>query len=303
MEDILIRTIFIAALIFASLFAQSNFPMTHLSSYLFLPVSAEDEASGGVFLIPQTNPAALSFLNGIDISAGYRYRWGDASDDFLTVAGRFGKYGIFASAGISSVSDIEGREYATSEPEYLFDANRANILLGGAYDFGKNIWVGLAYRHIHEQIEFNTMDANTFSGGITARWRNFYGGISATDYGSNDSFIEFLYPVPTTYRAQVKYSWQFLTAGATFIKPDMLNSYGAIALEISPIDWLNATASYTIMHDSRTFAGGMAFYWKDFSLKYSLSFYGDVGMNHFISLGYRIPLALSETGETEQRDE
>ena len=199
------KIIFIIPFVFASLFAQSNFPTTHLSSYLFLPVSAEDEASGGAFLISQTNPAALSAMEGIDISAGYRYRWGDASDDFLTAAGRIGKYGIFVSAGISSISEIEGRNYATSEPEYLFDANRANILLGGAYDFGKNIWVGLAYRHIHERIEFHTMDANTFSAGITAKWRNLYGGISATDYGDDDSFIEFyiLFPQHIVHRSNI----------------------------------------------------------------------------------------------------
>ena len=287
----MIRIFFTVAVVVAVLFSQNNFPMTHLSSYLLLPSSADGEASGGAFVSSCTNPASSMGEDGIKISASYRYRWGDASDDFLSVDGCYEKYAFFAQAEMSSVSEIEGRTFATSEPDYIFYANRANIMVGVSRNFGKNIRLGLAYRHIYERIEFTTMDANTFSAGLTARWQNLYGGISITDYGSKDSFLEYLYPLPTTYRTYAEYFWKYFTLGATFVKPDMLDPYGAVALKISPVDWFDATISYSIMHDTRTFSGGTSFYWNDFSIKYSFALYGDVGTNHFVSVGYWIPLA------------
>lgn len=277
-------------------FAQSNFSRTPFASYLLLPASARDEALGEAFPTLNTNPAATLSETGIIVLAGYRYRWADAMDNFLSAAGRMKKYSAFVHLNLSGVSELEGRSYATAEPDYIFGAERVNIMIGGAYRVHQYIWTGIAYRHIYEHLEFHSLDANTFSIGVFASWRDVSVGISAIDYGSDDSYIEYIYPAPTVYRAQALYQWKIISLGAAFTKPDMLNGYGSIAAEISPIYMLDFRASYTIGHSSRSFAGGAQFNWNNFSIAYTIATYGELGINHFISLGYQIPILIDDSG-------
>ncbi len=265
-----------------------------MSAYLMLPSSARDEALGGAFPCHIANPAFTYEDKYLFVETGYRNRFGDANDNFLLGSMRWGKFSAFAQLSLFGISDIEGRSIASQEPEYLFSANRVNFAFGGTYLL-KNLWLGISMRHVHERIEFATMDANTFSGGIYASIKNFSVGISATDYGSDDRFIEYFYPPPTTYRAQAAYVWEMVAFGASFIKPDMYDGYGVAALEISPISWMVLRSSYAIKHPSRSFSFGTGFLVKNFSLDYALASYGELGINHFVSIGYSIPKMLDNT--------
>jgi len=277
----------------------AEYSRTPYSSYLMAPVSARDEALGQAFLLLWTNPSAVDDNNNLNIGLGYRNRWGDASDNFVSLTYEKNKICVFSMCNISTISELEGRKFATAEPDYLFDANRANILLGTAYRIRKDLWVGLAVRHIHERMDFESFDANTMSGGIKYFWRNLTLGISATDYGAEDSFVEYLYPAPTMYRAQGEYKWRWLSFGAAYIKPDMRNGYGSAGIEATILDKFIGRGSYTIGLDTRNAAFGAGFRWKGFLLEYALSLYSELGMNHFISLNYNIPLEEKKTDTSE----
>jgi len=269
----------------SSISAQSNYSKIPFASYLMLPVSAEDEALGGVKPSFWNSPAIDADVNDY-VRGGYRNRFGIFNDEYITGELLFGKFSTFSQLGITSVSDIEGREFATSDPDYLFSANRANLLLGGNFRW-KYFAIGLAYRHIYENIELRKFDANTFSGGFGFSYKSLIVSVSAVDCGAMQPYFDYEYPAPTIYRAQTWYSYRFLSAGAGFFKPDMTKLYGAAAIEASPTDWLKLQSSYTFLHDSRSFAFGTEFDWNDIELNYALTFMGDLGDVHSVSLGYK----------------
>ena len=279
------KSIFIGFIVMLSIcWGQSNYSKIPFATYLMLPVSAEDEASAGVKPFFWNNPAATSDENNF-VLGGYRNRFGVFNDEYIAGELSSGKWSAFSQLGITSVSDIEGRRFATSEPDYVFSANRANLLLGGNFKW-KYFAIGLFWRHIYENLELRQFDANTFSGGLVFSYKNLMAGVSATDYGSNRPYFDYEYSPPTMYRAQIWYSYKFLSAGAGFFKPDMEKYYGAFAVEASPINWLNLRCSYTLFHDSRSFAFGTGFEWNKIGLNYALVLMGELGDVHSISLGY-----------------
>lgn len=299
-----IRIGIIIILFTAAVFPQTNYSSTPFSSYLMLPLSAEDEALGQAFPQFWNNPAAMFDDDAVKIETGYRYRWGDASDDFLSISMKMRGYSAFALLQLASVADIEGRTHATTEPEYMFSANRANLMLGGAFQFQKYLRIGIAGRHIHEHLELYQLDANTVSAGMLLSWRSLNGGIAIIDYGGKDKFDEFLYPAPTVYRASLKYLSKYFGVSAAFIKPDIIDGYGSMAAYAEPLKWAAIMASYTIAHDTRSIAFGADFAWHGFSLCYAIAFYGELGTNHAVSLAYRIPLKnTDENGERKNEDD
>ena len=124
------------------------------------------------------------------------------------------------------------------------------------------------------------------------------------DYGAKDAFDEFLYPAPTVYRASIKYSSKYFGVSTAFIKPDIIDGYGSIAAYAKPLNWAKIMASYTILHDTRSIAFGTNFEWHGFSLCYAIAFYGELGINHAVSLAYKIPLQnTDENGERNSEDD
>jgi len=265
---------------------QSGYSRLPFASYLKMPVFADDEALGGVRPNFWMNPAmAANIAGGIEVRAGYRNRFGLIDDEFLGCAMTIGYFEAFGLLGLSTATDIEGRMFATAEPEYLFTANRANILVGGSAKY-RGLSFGLGWRHIYEKIEFRAFDANTSSGGIAYNYRNLTVGMSVIDFGADQQYFDVIYPPPTVYRGQAWYVSKYVSFGVAAVKPDLNDIYAAVAIEGTPTDWVMLRGAYTINHDSRDFAFGTGFKWSGFDVNYSYSLYGDLGGNHTVSIGF-----------------
>ncbi len=273
-----------------SLWGQSNYPKLPFASYLMLPVSAPDEALGGVKPNFWNNPASVMMdENKLNIFCGYRNRLGYFNDEFISGKYRVQDWSVFGQLNITTVGDIEARQFATSEPDYYFSANRANLLFGGATKW-KYISLGIAWRHIHERLELRTFDANTFSAGVNIDYKNVNLGISVSDYGKMESYYEYKYPAPTVYHARLWFEHKYFSCGGSLIKPDLMKPYSALALEIFPVQWVTIRTSYPILtgYNSRSLGIGAGFRWNNFKLDYSFSNMNEMGDFHTVSIGYEL---------------
>ncbi len=265
------------------IFAQTNYAV-----YVKNAPSARSEALSNVAPEFHLNPAfGANQTPHLRAMGTYRSRLGFFDDEFISVSWSNAKFGAFALANVTSCADIEARQFATEQPDYYWTANRANVLLGGAYAY-KFLRFGLAWRHVYEKIEQKSFDANLFSLGMAAQYANFTAGVSAVDLGGDQNYFDFVFSPPTVYNASLWYDNRFISGGVSAQKPNEGDVLFGIAAEAKPISWAQLRAGAKFGGEETQISFGAGFVHKNIRLDYGISFCGQLGQNHTIGIGYGI---------------
>ncbi len=272
----------LAAVLFSQLHASDDvYRDAGAGAYSFLKIDlgARAAAMGGTGVINGsalalfTNPALLSSLDGGCITAGHNQWLGDASQSYL--AWSFQRSGITASLGgrFLSVSGMERRDEATSEPMDTFSALDMSIHAAAAVRLG--MWdLGLTLKFIREKIWLESSSGLALDAGVVlhpAPWLDLAAALQ--HIGPKVTMTDSEYRLPLTWRIGASSSFDLPVGRAAISgevrKPlDNRPSAGA-GVEYSPLQWLSIRGGMRFMDDTSDLTAGAGFSTGGWTLDYA----------------------------------
>jgi hypothetical protein len=242
------------------------------------------------------NPAGLSKLDGVWATFMHNRWFQDISTEFFASAFSLSKNTFAFSFTINSVSDIERRETATTEPLSYFDARQVALGASWARDLAPKIDLGLTFKWLYEKIDVHTASGIAFDlGGIYSLRDDFKLGLAVLNLGPKMKFEEQKYSLPTFYKLGAIYSK----------KESHLDGYYSIALDlVKPTDDplrvhtgaeydfpqnFSLRLGYEFGYDEKGFTFGMGFKIRKYSIDYAFVPYSsDLGNTHRISFNVKL---------------
>ena len=252
---------------------------------LTMPRSAVDHALGGAFPTQLNNPAFLCDAK-LSARASYMIRFGGETENNLFASYRTGNLGFFSNLGINSVSDIEARTHATEKPDYIFAARRFDFTLGASAYVGKSIRVGASVKYVYEKVEFFRAEGVLWTLGALAERDRLWFGATLENVGKKIKMKEFYYSPPQILRSFIGYKLGFAAVGLSYCYLPEAPDFAALGAKFSPLEQLRLYGSFVFPHDSRSFALGMSFLWRDFSVNYSIASMKNLGVAHNFGISY-----------------
>lgn len=239
---------------------------------------------------PFVNPS-IHVNKNASIGASTCIKYGDTYTGNIWGIYSVKRWHTFGKVEIEQTNNIEARQDPTTNPDYTFSDRKAGTILGGGFNIKDKLWIGAGWRHEHRRLWLETTDINTFSAGLCFQSEKLSMGISATDYSTGATMVEYEYPSFLTYRALARYSFRTFDLSAGYTKPDISGEgWFTLGCVARPIDWVGIAISYTANHPTKSIGAGLSLSWKEITFMYSLSFWRQLGQIHSIGVGYDFPI-------------
>jgi len=300
--------LFLCAFLFSIANSKNDKSGTSSLSFLKLGAGARAVGMGEAFCAqsrgvasPFWNPAALSGIQGIQVSFTHTQWFQDITAEHFSSAARVGENVFGLSLSLGKVSDIQKRgDIATTEPLAFFDAHDVVMSFSYARNLRKKCAVGLSIKWIYEKIDISSASGLGFDlGGIFSPFagtrksvlEDLSFGMAILNLGSKMKFEKESYSLPTQYKAGVSYSaeresWQSdFTLSLDVVKPrddDMKVHLGG---EFGLYQSFKLRLGYQSGYDEKDLSFGMGIKFKKYAIDYAfLPYKSDLGDVHCISL-------------------
>lgn len=298
MKKILLALVIISVSIFAQ-----NAGKTGLS-FLKFSFGARNAAlgdAGTVFSKDVTssyyNPASLSETSGTEFAFMHNEWIEDTrSEMFGAVTKVFGLQ-FALNVNLTTVSDIQIRKSATSEPDALFDANYFSTSLSTGFKLTDNISSGLTMRFIHEGLYNEESDGLGFDFGL--KYKSPIDGLSFSGLVKNIGFMSELKlektKLPGEFRIGGLYCYEMKTSNIGFgLGAEYQNyfvsgdSHINAGLEINYNKIVYIRGGYQTGYESKGLTAGIGLEYGQFKFDYAyIPFEYGLGNASLISLNFK----------------
>lgn len=259
----------------APLFVFGQYERPGASSAQFLKIGVSPKATGmGNSYIALTrgpeavyyNPAAITNIDGIGVTATHSEWFAGVNHDFVAIASDFG---ILGAAGLSMTSfSTDAMKVRTPlQPEGTGETfNVSQYLIGFTYarrltnhvSFGGNIkYMNISLYKDFTQAAFATDISILY----TTQFRGFCFGMKLANFGSSLNFVNEEYPLPQSFAFGMKINAietqnQILTTSLTAEKPNDVRTLIRGGLQWNLSNMFSLRSGYNFNHDTATFSVG-----------------------------------------------
>lgn len=300
MKRFFLNKLLILILVFLPLIIFGQYERPGASSAQFLKIGVSPKASGmgdsyiAVARGPEAvyyNPAAITNIDGIGITATHNEWFAGVNHDFVAIAGNFGSLGAFGLSMTSFTSDVmkvrtplqpEGTGETFFVSQYMVGLTYARRLTSHV-SFGGNIkYLNLSLYKDFTQAAFATDISILY----TTQFRDFCFGMKLANFGSSLNFVNEEYPLPQIFSFGMKMNViesqnQILLASLTAEKPNDVRTLIRGGFEWSLSDMFFLRSGYNFNHDTATFSvgGGLKLNIsnKNIGIDYSYTNYNELG--------------------------
>ncbi len=157
------------------------------------------------------NPAGLTKVNGLGVSAGYADWFLDVGQYSLSVAytlddvGTFGLFALYSDVGsiqetrVSALGFVDGK-YNPGLTGRTFSPTSTAIGISFARDLNDRFTFGINAKYAHEDLIYKSAGVLAFDGGLIYKtgFRSIIIGASLRNFGPEVKFIDRSYPLPQT---------------------------------------------------------------------------------------------------------
>jgi len=199
----------------------SAFEKSGTTSFQFLKImmSARASALGGAFSAVGNNsealywnPAGITRVGLLDVSAGYADWFLDAAHYSFAAAyniegiGTFGLHGIFTDVGKIEVTTVSalgfiGETYNPGLTGETYSPKSYVVGLSYASNLTDKFSFGITAKYVKEDLVYESTDAVVFDGGLifSTGFRSLEVAASIVHFGPDVKFIDKSYPLPQTF--------------------------------------------------------------------------------------------------------
>ena len=307
--------------------AEGNcFEKTGTTSLQFLSVkpSARANALGGAFTTLADNaeacfwnPAAITRVNGMDISTSY-------IDYFLDVKlfslagvyntdnwGTFGAFALYSDVGSIEVTTVDALRFnsdKTFNPGITGETFSPTQFVGGisyAASLTESFSFGINVKYIVEDLVFEKLATVAFDGGILFKtgYKSIIIGAALKNFGSDVKFIANKYPIPQTMNIGasanligttdqnllVESNTSVLRVAYDLSQLRDFDQQHIVGVEYGLDDMLFLRGGYKFNGDQETYSGGFGVKYQDIRFDYSYNPFGEyLPAVHRVSIGYAL---------------
>ena len=242
------------------------------------------------------NPSGLSNLDGVWATFMHNRWFQDISTEFFASAFSLSKNTFAFSFTINSVSDIERRETATTEPLSYFDARQVALGVSWARELVPKIDLGFTFKWLYEKIDVHTASGIAFDlGGIYSLRPDVNLGATILNLGPKMKFEKQKYSLPLLYKVGAVYSKKesrldgHFNVALDLVKPqdDPLRVHTGAEYDFPQNFTLRL--GYEFGYDEKGFTFGLGFKIRKYGIDYAFVPYSsDLGNTHRISFNVKL---------------
>jgi len=299
---------FLCAFLFSEANSKNDKSGTSSLSFLKLGAGARAVGMGEAFCAqsngvssPFWNPAALSGVQGTQISLTHTQWFQDITAEYFSSATKVGGNVFGLSLSLGKVSDIQKRgDIPTTEPFALFDAHHVVGSFSYVRDLRNKYAIGLSVKWIYEKIDISSASGLGFDlGGIFSPFtgtgksvlQDLTFGAAVLNLGSKMKFDQDSYHLPTQYKAGISYFIERERLQSDFIlsldmvKPRDNDMRVHLGGECGLYESFRLRLGYQFGYDEKDLSFGMGIRFKKYVIDYAfLPHKSDLGDVHCISL-------------------
>jgi hypothetical protein len=204
---------FLIGLLFLSsspLPAQYERPGSSTAQFLDIGISPRAEAMAGSYVSVAEgaegayyNPAVLARIDGTDVALTFTKWFADINHEFISVAHNFGELSVALSATALQTGEMEVR--TPLQPDgtgETFSAGSYRFGISIARSFTDHVSIGITGNYIR-QFLYRDFSEGAYAGDIALLYdtglRNLKFGFLLSNFGSNVTFVNESYPMPTSF--------------------------------------------------------------------------------------------------------
>lgn len=189
---------------------------------------------------------------------------------------------------LSSLGEIEIRDAATSEPDYIATAHDFSFKVYSAYRVIPGLQAGVSLGWLMEKIDIDR--ASAFALGLGAVYFTDFGvavHASAANLGGTFTFKSEENDLPSIYRVGAGYHFREMSVSADYLNIKSGDSRLHVGAEYLIEELLFLRTGYQIGYDNRDFSAGAGFVYKDLRIDYAfVPYQSDLGNSHRFTLMY-----------------
>jgi hypothetical protein len=190
--------------------AQYERPGSSTAQFLDIGVSPRGESMAGSYVSVAEgaegvyyNPAVLARIEGTDVSMTFTKWFADINHEFIAVAHNFGELSVAFSATALQTGEMEVR--TPLQPDgtgETFSAGSYRFGISLARSFTDHVCIGITGNYVR-QFLFRDFSEGAYAGDIALLYdtgvRNLKFGFLFSNFGSNVTFVNESYPMPTSF--------------------------------------------------------------------------------------------------------
>jgi len=191
-------------------------------------------------------------------------------------------------ARLAGVGDIEVRETATSEPDYITGSDEFAVKAFSALTVAPRIRFGISAGWLMQKIDVERASLPAFGAGLI--YYHEYGLAahgSISNLGGKVKFVTQEDDPPVIYRLGAAFHKYDLTVTADYVNIKSGEGHFHAGSEYLIEEQLFLRAGYQTGYDNRNFSAGAGFVYKDFRIDYAfVPYQSDLGNSHRFTLTY-----------------
>lgn len=284
-----------STLIIIVLLSSSAWSKTAMIGFLSL-TGARQAAMGQTSSLFQPDPFNLEY-NPASIAGLKGGRIGFSHNSFIQGWNTNTLAAIFSAAGLdygvhlrlSGIDEIEARAAASSDPDYLFDAQDFSFKVFAAKTITARLKAGVSVGWLMEKIDIHRGSGIVFGlGAVYAVTPEASLHASASNLGSKFSFKSEENDMPSIYRVGGSYRKYGLTLSSDYVNIKAGDGHLHLGGEYPVHEYFILRMGYQTGYDSRSFSAGAGFIYKFIIIDYAYvsynSFKPDFGESHRFTL-------------------
>jgi hypothetical protein len=300
-----------------------SFPKVGTTSFQFLEVltSARGSALGNAFCSMADNseaeffnPAGLTGISNIDISAGYVNWFLDAAQYSFTAGYNWEGYGVlgfqamFTDVGVIEETRVDALGFHGDSYDGLtgntFRPNSIVFGLSFARDLTDKLSMGITAKFVHENLIYKTASAFAFDGGILFKtgFRNIVVDATIRHFGQQVKYIDQSFPLPQTFTIGVssfllsnidpliaQSDQHTLRLAYEMVQPRDYDQQHCVGMEYGFENFLFLRGGYQFNSDEQSWSTGLGLQYNGLRLDYSYNTFGQyLDAVHRVTIGYAI---------------
>jgi hypothetical protein len=300
-----------------------SFPKVGTTSFQFLEVltSARGSALGNAFCSMADNseaefynPAGLTGINNIDMSAGYVNWFLDAAQYSFTAGYNLEGYGVlgfqamFTDVGVIEETRVDALGFHGDSYDGLtgrtFRPNSIVIGLSFARDLTDKLSMGITAKIVHENLIYKTATAFAFDGGILFKtgFRNIVVDATIRHFGQQVKYIDQSFPLPQTFTIGAS---SFLLSDKDpliaqsdqhsvrlayeMVQPRDYDQQHCVGMEYGFESFLFLRGGYQFNSDEQSWSAGLGLQYNGLRIDYAYNDFGQyLDAVHRFTIGYAI---------------
>src|ERR1035438_2233155 len=301
-----------------------SFPKVGTTSFQFLEVltSARGSALGNAFcsMVDNSeavffNPAGLTGISNIDLSAGYVNWFLDAAQYSFAAGYYLDGYGVLGfQAMFTDIGDIEETRVDASgfhaDGSYngltgrTFSPNSIVLGLSFARELTDKLSFGISAKFVHENLIYKSASAIAFDGGVLFKtgFKNIVVDATIRHFGPQVKYIDEAFPLPQTFTIGAS-SFLFsekdpliaqsdqhsVRISYEMVQPRDYDQQHCVGMEYGFENLLFLRGGYQFNTDEQSWSAGLGIQYNGLRIDYSYNDFGQyLDAVHRITIGYAI---------------